>query len=191
MIQENSAFLQAREMMQAQLAREGRVVAALEGGAATGKTTLAGQLAEAFQAPVIPMDDFFLPPALRTAARLALPGGNIDSDRFNAQIAEKIRAGAPIAYQPYDCHQDRLLPERRLPPCPVLLVEGVYSLHPLYRDIYTLRLLVTAAPETQDARLRGRGAALYRRFQQEWLPMERAYFASEDFPALCQAVLET
>ena len=73
----------------------------------------------------------------------------------------------------------------------MIIVEGVYSLHPLYRDMYTLRFFLKTAPETQDARLRARGEWLYDRFQRDWLPMERAYFRAFQPEKSCDLILNT
>lgn len=184
-----SAFEQARDLIQARLETGRPLAVALEGGAASGKTTLARALADAFHAPVIPMDDFFLPPAMRTKERLALPGGNIHFERFDSQVAASVRAGKPIEYDVYDCHADRVSARRRIEVSPLLLVEGVYSLHPRYRDIYGLRLFLRVDPRVQDARLRVRGEWAYGMFQRVWLPLEQAYFASENWAGLCDAVI--
>lgn len=188
----SDAFTRAQALIRERLAaQEGPVIAALEGGAATGKTTLAAALSAAFQAPVISMDDFFLPPALRTPQRLKQPGGNIHYERFEEEVAAPLRAGIPFSYRVYDCHTGTYAAEKRVERAPLVLVEGVYSLHPRYQDIYTLRLLLRTAPQTQDARLRARGDWLYRRFQESWLPLEQSYFAARDIPSLCDLVLDT
>lgn len=186
-----TALDEALRLIEARQSRQGRLAVALEGGAASGKTTLARQLSMRLSASVIAMDDFFLPPRLRTPERFSRPGGNIHFERFNSQVAEPLRRGAPIAYDVYDCHADRVSGRRLIPPGPLVLVEGVYSLHPLYRDIYGLRLFLRTDPARQDARLRARGDWAYQRFQDTWLPLEKAYFDSEDWFALCDAVLET
>ena len=46
------------------------VVIAVDGMAASGKTTLAGLLAQRLDAAVVHMDDFFLPQGFRTPERL-------------------------------------------------------------------------------------------------------------------------
>ena len=188
----SGAFFRAQALIRERLAvQEEPVIVALEGGAATGKTTLAAALSAAFQAPVIAMDDFFLPPALRIPQRLAQPGGNIHYERFDAEVAAPLRAGVPFSYRAYDCRAGAYLKEKRVERGPLVLVEGVYSLHPQYQDIYTLRLLLRTAPQIQDARLRARGDRLYRLFQERWLPLEQSYFAARDIPSLCDAVLDT
>ena len=185
------ALNRARIAIDRKLVEDGFVICALEGGAATGKSTLAGQLTGIYGAPVIAMDDFFLPPALRTPERYAQIGGNIDSERFDREAAAFLRVRQPFSYSVYDCHHDRMAGEKRVPAAPVIIVEGVYSLHPRYRDVYNLRLFLRASHETQDARLRARGEWLYRRFQEVWLPLEKAYFDSENWTVLCDAFIET
>ena len=185
------AFDAARSLIAAEQKKRARLTAAIEGGAASGKTTLARRLAAYFSAPVIAMDDFFLPPVLRTPERFSRPGGNIHFERFNAQVAEAVRSGRPIVYEVYDCHADRVSAVREIKNAPLILVEGVYALHPRYRDIYDLRFLLRTDPRTQDSRLRARGAWAYQRFQDTWLPLEKAYFDTENWETLCDLVLET
>ena len=74
-------------------AKDGVSVIALDGRAAAGKSTLAAALAETLQAAVIHMDDFFLPPALRTPQRLDRPGGNIHYERFAEEVLPRLRGG--------------------------------------------------------------------------------------------------
>ena len=54
----------------------------IDGPCASGKTTLAEQLAEMLPAAVIHTDDYVVPHALKTAERLAIPGGNCDAERL-------------------------------------------------------------------------------------------------------------
>lgn len=186
-----SALEQAVQAIDRALAEKPLVCVALEGGAASGKTTLAGKLSACYHAPVIAMDDFFLPPALRTLARLAEKGGNIHYERFEAEVAAPLRAGQPVCYGQYDCSKGEIRCTCCVPPSRLILVEGVYSLHPHYRDLYTLRIFLKTEKETQDARLRARGPKLYRRFIEEWLPMEEAYFRAFEIEKGCDLVLTT
>ena len=63
-------------------ARQGRVLLAIEGGSASGKTTLSQLLSRIYGCTVFHMDEFFLRPEQRTPERLAEPGGNVDRERF-------------------------------------------------------------------------------------------------------------
>ena len=49
------------------------------------------------------MDDFFLRPEQRTAQRLAQSGGNVDWERFQAEVLIPLRQGISFSYRPYDC----------------------------------------------------------------------------------------
>jgi len=186
-----SALDQARAAIDRALAEGERVILALEGGAASGKTTLAAELAALYQAPVIHMDEFFLLPDMRNPERFAQPGGNIHSERFQAQAADPIRKNQPFSYEIFDCSAGAMAGKKQIGHEKLIIVEGVYSLHPLYRDIYTLRFFLKTDAETQDARLRARGEWLYERFQQAWLPMERAYFQAFQPEKCCDLILET
>ena len=52
------------------------VIVAIDGKCTSGKTTLAGKLAELYDCNVFHMDDFFLRPEQRTPERFAEVGGN-------------------------------------------------------------------------------------------------------------------
>ena len=54
----------------------------IDGRCASGKSTLAEILSHRLSCPVIHMDHFFLPHAMKTPERLAKPGGNADRERF-------------------------------------------------------------------------------------------------------------
>ena len=66
-----------KEKIKKLLAEKQHVVVAIDGMAASGKTTAAEQLTEQLGGEVIHMDDFFLPPEMRTEERLSQPGGNV------------------------------------------------------------------------------------------------------------------
>lgn len=152
------------------------VLLGIDGDAAAGKTTLAAQLAEILDCPVVHMDDFFLPSTLRTSVRLAKPGGNIHYERLWEKVIEPLCAGKPFAYQPYDCHQDDFLSPVTIPSCEFAIVEGSYALHPQLQQVYELRLFLSVDPETQRTRIyRRNGSAMLQRFLGEWIPMEKRY----------------
>lgn len=185
------ALSRAIALIDEALAKGQPVILALEGGAASGKTTLAEQLSLHYKAPVIHMDDFFLSPEMRTAERFAQPGGNIHFERFEAQVADPIRRGEGFSYEIFDCCEGRIVGKRKIEKCPLLLVEGVYSLHPCYQDIYTHRIFLRTSQEIQNVRLKARGEWLYQRFQTVWLPLERDYFQHYQIENYCDLTLDT
>lgn len=177
-----------------QLGAQGRAVAAIDGNAAAGKSTLAARIA-AFFAPqysvnVFHMDDFFLPGALRTAERLAEPGGNVHYERFQDEVLAGVASGAPFSYGVFDCGRMAVTRRVAVEPAALTLVEGAYSMHPRFGTPYSLRVFLRATPETQRARILARnGAAMLARFESIWIPMENAYFSAFRIPEQCDFVL--
>lgn len=151
---------------------------AIDGRCGSGKSTLAGILSERYPAGVIHMDDFFLRPEQRTQERLAETGGNIDYERFLREAAEPIRRrSTSFSYRKYDCGVQRLTDE--IPVCSgeLIIVEGVYSCHPVFGRLYDLTVFLDVDRTEQRRRLAKRCTeALYRRFVEEWIPKEEAYF---------------
>lgn len=73
-----------------------RWILAIDGNCCAGKSKFAAQLAERFSATVFHMDDFFLRPEQRTAERLAAPGGNVDHERFRAEVLLPLTRGEDV-----------------------------------------------------------------------------------------------
>lgn len=167
-----------------------RVLLAIEGGSASGKTTLASALAAAYACPVFHMDDFFLQPAQRTAERLAQPGGNVDRERFLSEVLLPLRQGRPIRYRAYDCSVSAIGPAREMLPGRLNVVEGAYSLHPDLADYYDLRVFLAIDPELQRSRtLRRNTPEMAQRFFDRWIPLEQRYFDALNPRAKCEIVL--
>ena len=70
------------QRIRALAATQPRVLVAIDGRCAAGKTTLAASLQAQLECNVFHMDDFFLRPEQRTSERLHQPGGNVDYERF-------------------------------------------------------------------------------------------------------------
>ncbi len=153
------------------------VTVAIDGRAASGKSTLCGMLASLYDCNVFHMDDFFLPVSMRTEARLSQPGGNVHYERFQTDILDNIKKGQPFSYCPYDCARDGFGDPVAVTPKRLNLIEGSYPLPPYFGDHYDCRVAVTCSPETQVARIRKRnGAQMLSMFVSRWIPMEEQYF---------------
>jgi ABC-type multidrug transport system fused ATPase/permease subunit len=83
------------------------------------------------------------------------------------------------------------LPEQCVPPAPLYILEGSYSLHPALQTDFAVRVFVTCPPDVQTARLRAREGIRYANFAQRWIPLEEGYFAAHDPAARCNFVLDT
>ena len=91
------------------------VLAVLDGPCGSGKTTLAEKLSRLYGAPTVHMDDFFLPPELRTPERLNQPGGNIHYERFLSEVLPCLTAGKTFSYGSFDWRDPSRLPSPK--PC--------------------------------------------------------------------------
>ncbi len=159
-------------------ATEGIRVIAIDGRAASGKTTRARLLGAVLEAPVIHMDDFFLPPTLRTEARFAQPGGNIHHERFAAEVLPPLAADEGFSYRVFDCGRMDFAGTRAIPAAPIRIVEGSYAHHPALGDYAQLRVFTDIDPEEQRQRIRLRnGEQMAALFQDRWIPLEETYFA--------------
>lgn len=162
------------------------LLVAIDGRCASGKTTLANELAHLLNCQMIRMDHFFLRPEQRTQERYAEAGGNVDRERFLQEVLIPLQAGKPFSYQPFDCHTMTLGDPIFVDRAPVTIVEGTYSCHPALRDAYHLRFFLTVDGEEQLRRIAARnGEAALAVFKARWIPLEEAYFAAFDVEKFC------
>jgi uridine kinase len=174
------------------LAEQERVVVALEGGAGSGKTTLAAWLETIYGCTVFHMDDFFLQPHQRTVERLAEPGGNVDRERFYEEVLRPLIAGETVKYRRFDCRTQTLEPIVETTPAPLTVVEGVFSMHPDLADCYDLSVFLRVDPSCQRARILKRNTPeAAERFFSVWIPLEERYFKALRPEKRCDLILET
>lgn len=167
----------------------GRVLVAIDGMSASGKSTLAQLLEAVYATKALHMDDFFLQPHQRTPERFAQPGGNVDYERFLAEVLAPLRAGQAFDYRAYDCGTQTIRPGERRDAPQVAIVEGAYSLHPALADAYDLRVMLRIDPKAQHERiLRRNGEYMLGRFVNEWIPLEHRYFDATDITRRCDMI---
>lgn len=154
----------------------------IDGPCGSGKSTLAARLAQVLNAPVIAMDDFYVPHAQKTSERLNLPGGNADVERLMQEVLLPWQRGGGFSYRPYSCHEDRLLAPVHVPPAEITLLEGSYCNLPRIRQLANVRLFLSVGQEEQLRRLRARNAVALPMFLEKWIPLEEAYFRAYGLP---------
>ncbi len=185
-------FIHAFSRIDALLESGRPLTVAIDGGAASGKSTLAALFADIYDCNVFHMDDFFLPPERKMQARLAEPGGNVDYERFASEIANGLKGGGTFSYRAYNCRTGGFKETVTVSPKALNIVEGVYSLHPTLADIYDLKLFLKTDANTQTERIRQRsGEDMLPRFINEWIPLENAYFEKLDIEQACDLVFKT
>ena len=164
--------------------KQGKVHFAIEGGSASGKTTLTGILQELYDCNVFHMDDFFLRPEQRTAERFAEIGGNVDRERFAEEVLSSVKKGETVRYRPFDCSVQTLGEEVTVQPKKLTIIEGVYSTHPAFSRYYDYMIFLDIDPELQKQRILVRNSPqLAKRFFDEWIPLENTYFSGTDIKA--------
>jgi len=185
---ETGRLLGVLRAIDAVLAEKGEASVAIDGMCGGGKSTLSAILAEVYGAQLFHMDDYFLPFPRKTPERLAQPGGNVDYERFYEEIAS-VPLNAPVVYRAYDCSCGELGGPIEIAPNKVRIVEGSYSLHPHFGDVYDVRAWVKIDPQLQRERILARnGEDMLRRFVGEWIPMENHYADALFIPETCISI---
>ncbi|MBQ8497249.1 MAG: phosphoribulokinase [Clostridia bacterium] len=172
LIEYDTIFIKAEEL----LTKKSRSVIAIDGGACSGKTTLAVELKKRYGAAIIHTDDFFLRPEQRTPERFAEAGGNFDRERFFAEVLLPLSKKENFSYQRFDCHTMTLAEKIEIPSVPLTVIEGSYSHHPLFDGFYDLRIFLSIPAEKQKERIKKRDGEYADVFFSRWIPFENNYF---------------
>lgn len=169
---------------------KGKVTVALEGGSAGGKTTLSKLLEAVYDCTVFHMDDFFLQPHQRTPERFQEVGGNIDWERFLSEVLSPLSKGEMIKYKKFDCSTMNLSEEIQIAPKKLVVVEGVYSMHPKLEKFYDFSVFLDVSRKQQRERIFHRNAPeLAERFFNEWIPFETTYFETTQTKQRCDMTI--
>ena len=187
----NEAESAIRARVEALLASNERVLLAIDGNCCAGKTTLSQRLGALLDANVFHLDDYFLQPHMRSPQRLSQPGGNVDAERFLAQVLLPVSRGEQATVQKYDCHADALLAPVLVLPKRVAIIEGAYGLHPLLAPYYDLKVFCRINPAPQEMRILARnGEEALSMFRSRWIPLENRYFEALDILSQCDLVID-
>lgn len=180
-------------------------ILAIDGRCASGKTTMAQMLSELTGAGAVHMDDFFLPPEIRTRDRLEQAGGNVHYERFAKEVLPNLRNPEAFTYRKFDCSKMQLgddcivqgvdIQGVNMQECKneqsgkktqLRIVEGAYSTHPIFGEYADIRVFSDIDERKQLERILHRdGEEMLNRFQERWIPMEEKYF--EEYQIRTQA----
>lgn len=163
-------------VIQQSLQQNKPTIIAIDGPATSGKTTLARNLKNEFDIAVIQMDHFFLPMSMKTKERLSEIGGNVDYKRVEEEVCIPFKKGELSLYQSFNC-QTKNFEENKVPQSCVLVLEGVYALHPTLQKYIDYALLLEISSSEQMIRLKKRNTPqMVEKFVKEWIPLENQYF---------------
>ena len=148
---------------------------AIDGPAGSGKTTLAGALADALvgqgaNAAVLHLDDLY-------DGWTGLEGSLWP--RLSAQVLEPLRRGRPGRYQRYDWPAGAFDDWVDLPVPGVLVLEGCGSARRAADELVVLRVWVEAPPQVRLARGLARDGEAERPHWERWMRDEAEHFARE------------
>ena len=165
---------------------ETRLLIAIDGRCAAGKTTLATELKQIYKCNVIHLDHFFLRPEQRTRERLSKSGENVDYERFLEEVLKPLQNGDDFAYQPFDCKKNVLSEPIVVRRNRINIIEGSYSCHSALWDYYDLRIFLNVSPQEQLQRIISRnGEEKAEVFSSRWIPLEENYFVEFDIANRC------
>ena len=179
------------ERIEAALEIKERVIVAIDGRCASGKTTLAAEISKRLDCNVFHMDDFFLRPEQRSEERRNTAGENVDHERFLSEVLIPLSRGEAFSYRPFSCKTQTLLPPIEVTPKRISVVEGSYACHSSLFEYYDLRVFSNVSSAEQMARIVARnGKEGAERFASLWIPLEEKYFERFDVAHSCHIVLE-
>ena len=165
-----------------------QAIVAIDGNCTAGKSTLAAMLKSEYDCNVFHLDDFFLRPEQRTPERYAQPGGNVDYERFQAEVLNPLLQGNRFSYRPFSCKTFTLAQPVEVTPKKLTIIEGTYSLHPYFGDIFDFKIFMAIDPQRQRNRILERPQGLHETFFNQWIPMEQAYFEHFHIADKCDVI---
>jgi uridine kinase len=140
----------------------------VDGPAGSGKTTLAGAVAELTGAPVVRMDDLYDGWA-----------GLLDVDPHVLGILDPLGADRPGHYRRYDWIAGGYAEEHAVAPAPLLILEGVAAGNRAWASRTTALVWVETDEETRIARGLARDGEAVREHWRAWMDQERKLYTRE------------
>ena len=169
----------------------GEAVVAIDGRCGSGKTTLSALMEQIFDCRVFHMDDFYLPWNRRAENWMTIPGGNMDLERFRAEILDPTFAGQTVCYRRFDCGVGKVGEGDLVPAKALTVIEGSYSHHPALHADYDLKIFLTCEKQEQRRRLMIREGDYFLTFESVWMPLEEQYIRMCDIESSGAMICDT
>lgn len=173
------------------LLEKGKVRLAIEGGSASGKSTLGNMLESLYECTLFHMDDFFLQKHQRTPERYKEVGGNIDRERFLEEVLQPLSKNKEVSYRRFDCNTMTVKNAEIITPKKLTVIEGAYSMHPHFSGYYDLSVFLDISEDAQKRRILHRNTPnMAKRFFNEWIPYENTYFSQLKIKEKCDLIIK-
>ena len=169
-----------------------RAFVGIDGPGASGKSTLAEQLAAAMgDAYLVHVDDFYLPSS-RRHERLGEVGPSFELPRLTSQVIVPGADGQALSYQRYDWVEDRLAQWIDIPSGAPIVLEGVFCLAAQLRYAYTFKIWCRADPILRLSRGLARdGEEARPMWVDVWMPAETEYAVRQHPDRIADLVVDS
>jgi uridine kinase len=161
----------------------GAACVGIDGAGASGKSTIARQLAGAApDVQVVALDDFYRPSIERYPGPVAQRpiAANYDLERLRREVLEPLASGRSAAYRRYDWEADAVGTERIDVQKPIVVVEGIYSSSATLAPFLDATVWVECPRGLRLARGLARdGEEARARWELDWMPGEDLYMKHE------------
>lgn len=147
------------------------IVIVIDGMSGSGKTNLANNLKDKYDARVFHMDDFYLSKDKRKDDI----AGNIDFEKFEKEIVNHIKND--ISYSSFNCSTQSFNKEENVPFKKVTIIEGTYSMFPKLEKYYDISIVLSIKDKKQLRRIKRRNPKKVDDFTSNWIPRENKYLS--------------
>lgn len=159
----------------AKLRSKGKVtLIGIDGIGGSGKTTLASEIKkEISNVTIIQMDDFYSPNIQKA-----------DIERVKAEVLLPLSNNKSVKYKIYDWKRNRYIDSKIVKPEGIVIIEGVYAIHPLLKDFYDFKIFIDCTPSVGFKRGSKRdklkdGIDNTDKWLNIWMPEEMKYIETE------------
>ncbi|MCR3906361.1 MAG: deoxynucleoside kinase [Tenericutes bacterium] len=161
--------------------KKDKLIIAIDGNAASGKTTLSNILKEVYDCNVFHIDDFFQKAIVDQNDINSRYGSNINFVKIKNNVLNKIQNEDDILYEQLDLSTHQYQKAVNISYNKINIIEGAFSMHPQLINYYDLKIFIKLNYMSQLIRIKKRnGMKKLFEFIKKWIPNENKYFKDLD-----------